>query len=438
MSGVTGNKRIQSRKEYKEVQEKAQKLIKDFPGFVSCTPSGSFNSDKNKNSFGDIDLITHIEGSDKKIIKKQLAEYFSKMSDEDIEPFISEKYRGRKYYNSGEIITCSIMSRQVDFIIALTKEEAEFKKEFLDMPAEKQGLILGLVKVAVLENPSALSDILIPELKYNQELEFNLSSKEIQLRKVTYKPDEEFKAEKTEVIYRSTNFGELKSILNFIDTDLSFAELITEIKNKKFKSPRSLKRIKGVFKSMVSVKSGEIGKEKGINKQKSLDIVSSLGVHGIFSGRMQPLTKTHTEIFRTISNECSKGTVFLVKGKKTSQDKEKNPFDEEVQLKMIQLVLPDNMEVKIIKTGFFVEELNESEDSDFRIYAGSDRVESYKSYSKYMKEGTLEVKEIVRTDEDISATKVREALRDNNLEAFNLLTPEEIHPMFEELRELTS
>ena len=70
----------------------------------------------------------------------------------------SEKYTGRRYYNSGELISVlyPIVGKedqyiQVDNIISLTEEEHAFKGSFLDLPAEKQGLIIGLAKVILLE-----------------------------------------------------------------------------------------------------------------------------------------------------------------------------------------------------------------------------------------------------------------------------------------------
>jgi len=158
---------------------------------------------------------------------------------------------------------------------------------------------------------------------------------------------------------------------------------------------------------------------------------------GIFSGRFQPCTKAHAEIIEKIGKENDSGIIFLVKGKKTSEDKEKNPFDTETQKKMLELVTPKNVKIEIISTGFFVDELNKSHDTKFVAYAGSDRVKAYKSFNKYIEnDNTLEIKEIKRTDEDISATKVREALKNNNKDEFKKLTPVKIHGMFKELKEI--
>jgi len=159
---------------------------------------------------------------------------------------------------------------------------------------------------------------------------------------------------------------------------------------------------------------------------------------GIFSGRFQPVTKAHSAIINTMAKENNKVIIFLVKGKKTSEDKTKNPFDSDTQKKMLELVSPSNVEIKIISTGFFVDELNKLPDgTKFVAYAGSDRVKAYKAYEKYMEGNrTLEIKEIKRTDKDISATKVRQSLKDNNFEDFKALTDKKIHKMFDELRNI--
>ena len=159
---------------------------------------------------------------------------------------------------------------------------------------------------------------------------------------------------------------------------------------------------------------------------------------GIFSGRFQPCTSAHAKIIETIGKENDSGIIFLVKGKKTSKDTEKNPFDTETQKKMLELVAPKNVQIKIISTGFFVDELNlMPEGTKFVAYAGSDRVKSYTSYTKYMEdERTLEVKEIERTDDDISATKVREALKEGDEGTFKKMTHKNVHKMYNELKEI--
>ena len=286
MSGSTGADRIQSREHFKKFLASYEKVVKQFPGFVSIKPSGSYNSNLSKQDFGDIDLITHIESNkDKATVKKELAAHLAKLPDSVIVPFKSERYKGKKFLNTGEIVTIRYhdeelgYSVQIDNIIALDRTEAGFKLNFLDLPAEKQGLILGLTKVATIETPVPTLfkkvGIKVPsKLPENEEYEFNLSSVEIQLRKVTYEPGS-YKQLKREVVWKSRSFEDLKKILYQYDLDSSFEDLIKQAKAK-LKNPRSSNRMKGVFTSMISVKSGEVGTQKGRDKEAAIKKVMDI------------------------------------------------------------------------------------------------------------------------------------------------------------------
>ena len=286
MSGSTGAARIASRAHFKSFIDSYTKILSKFPGFVSFVPSGSYNSNPNKQDFGDIDGITHIQSDkDKTQVKKELAAYLSALPDDVIVPFQSERYRGKKALNTGEIVTIRYhdanldYSVQIDNIIALDKTEADFKREFLDYPAEKQGLILGLVKVATIEQPlGALftkMGVKAPtELPADEEYEFNLSSIELQLRHVVYEPGT-LKQKSREVVWRSRNFRDVERILSKYDLTVPFDELLLQVK-RLIKNPRSKARIKGVFSSMISVKSGEINTPKGAEKERALHKIQTV------------------------------------------------------------------------------------------------------------------------------------------------------------------
>jgi len=280
MSGSAGAPRIKSRADFAQFLSSYQKLIKKFPGFESIQPSGSYNSNPNKQDFGDIDLITHIASDqDKHTVKKQLEQFFLSQPDSVIVPFESARYRGRRALNTGEIITVRYhdkklgYSAQIDNIVALDSAEANFKQQFLDMPAEKQGLILGLVKVATIETDPALLfrklNIKNPgKLDRDQEYEFNLSSIELQLRKTSYEPGT-FKQKDREVLWSSRNFDDVKKLLYQYNLDAGFEDLLDQVKTS-IKNPRSAGRITGVFSSMITVKSGEVGTAKGAGKEQAL------------------------------------------------------------------------------------------------------------------------------------------------------------------------
>jgi hypothetical protein len=289
MSGCTGNDRIASREDFKEIHKTyVTSLLRGFPGFVDVAPTGSYNSDITKTTFGDMDLVVHIDYtcSDiltalvekelktktysttlvKRVIKKALANYLTQYS--LIKPFVSEKHKGKRYYNAGELITVSFQDTkpacQIDNMIAITEDEFNFKKNFLNLSAEKQGLMLGLVKTIFIENSQSsiesIIDIPLPILESGEELEFTLSSRCLSLRKVSY--------DGTKLLGRSDlhefmDFDIIIRLLKDFDFNKEFEDIVNNID---FTYERSVLRVIGIFDSMITIKSGEVGTPKGARK----------------------------------------------------------------------------------------------------------------------------------------------------------------------------
>ena len=286
MSGSTGADRIKSRADFDQFVKSYTKIISKFPGFVSITPSGSYNSDKNKKDFGDIDLITHIESDKSKAeVKKDMVKFFEAMPHDIIKPFSSEKHAGKRTGNTGELVTIRYhdaklgYSVQVDNMIALSHAEANFKQQFLDYPAEKQGLILGLIKVATIEQPLAplfkKLGIKVPvKLPKDEEYEFNLSGVELQLRHSIYEPGT-FKQKSRSIVWHTSDFDDVEIVLSQYNLGDTFDGLVKQAKNN-LKNPRSNIRMQGVFRSMISVKSGEVGTPKGNAKEEARQKVSAI------------------------------------------------------------------------------------------------------------------------------------------------------------------
>lgn len=277
MSGVAGAERIRSRADFKKFLISYQNLIVRFPGFVDMCPSGSYNSDLVKQDFGDMDLIVHIQSDrDKSQVKRDLQEFLIGQPPDIIVPFSSERYLGRRSYNAGEMITVRYhdqhlgYSIQIDNIVALGADEADFKLQFLNIPAEKQGLILGLVKIAAIETPiyellDRMKIAVNTDITLDQEYEFNLSGSELSLRLVTYHPNT-FKEASRSIIWSSKKFAHVTELLYQYDLNSDFLGLLSQCR-RVTKNPRSQHRVIGVFNSMITVKSGEIGTIKGHHKQ---------------------------------------------------------------------------------------------------------------------------------------------------------------------------
>jgi hypothetical protein len=160
-------------------------------------------------------------------------------------------------------------------MIVVSPEEAEYRSSFLDIPGEKQALLTGLAKaMCIEENPYDIFKRLniknIPKLKDNQEFEFVLSPKGLTLRVVTL---DNFKELERTDIWSSFKWSDVQKLFQNYDINGSFEELLYDIV-RKVKNIRSKNRIKGTFKSMLVINSGEAGTPKGNAKLKALDKVS--------------------------------------------------------------------------------------------------------------------------------------------------------------------
>ena len=284
MSGAAGGTRIPRSAVDQTVKDFISNILSKIPGFKSAKISGSYNQPV-KQDFGDIDLVVSIEGDKpKKEVKKMIVDYFEGLSDKELPYLNTERHKGKKAINHGEIITnlypISGMPGefvQIDNIIAVSESEGNFKKVVLDYPAEIQGLILGLIKTPLLEeDPEQVFKRLgikdIPSLGPNQEYEFHLDTSGLSLKIVTL--DENYRQLDSNVIWESTDWNDVKRLLKDFNLDGTFDQLIEKIK--KFKNPRSKNRVKGYFKSSIKVGPAEQGTPKGDGKQNALDTVAAL------------------------------------------------------------------------------------------------------------------------------------------------------------------
>ena len=324
MSGVAGGNRIKRQNVQDTFNDFTEKVLSKIPGYKVSSLSGSVKAGS-KPDFGDLDIIATFEYDDKKVAKQAIIDTVSKMPDSLIMPFQSERYAGKRFYNSGEIISVLYPikgapgeSIQVDIMVSLSEVEHQFKNSFLDLPAEVQGLILGLVKTSLLEQDPAevfarLGIKNVPPLEANQEYEFNLSSVNLTLRKVTL---DNFKEVAREEIWKSNNWQDIKNLLKDFDLSQPFEKLLDQVTGS-LKNPRSKNRVAGIFRSMVSVKSGEVGTPKGDSKEKALSAVAQTlteaegDVIGLFGGAFKPPHKGHFHLANELSKEVTSMKIYI-------------------------------------------------------------------------------------------------------------------------------
>jgi len=155
----------------------------------------------------------------------------------------------------------------------------------------------------------------------------------------------------------------------------------------------------------------------------------------IFLGRMQPIHIGHQAIIKTMKNPI----ILLVKGKASSKDKKRNPFDAKYQTKLIKK-LDKKALVLEVSTGYLPEianNLRKVGKEVVAVHAGSDRLDSYK---KQFERLGLDVDYEFKINWNLtprvaSATDVRNSLWDNNEKAFRNLMPKELWKEFETMKQ---
>ena len=164
----------------------------------------------------------------------------------------------------------------------------------------------------------------------------------------------------------------------------------------------------------------------------------------IFVGRFQPFTLGHAKVLETIHKQNGYDViVFLIKAKnKKKGDEFRKPYSEDLQVKMFKQV---QKQYKFLKEIIILDRAA----IDYMFNAlrpkyepvlwgtGSDRIKSYSGqvYNDDYRD-QLNVRadfgmyEIPRTDDNISATKVRNAMLDGNEKDFRAMTPKSLHKMY--------
>lgn len=149
----------------------------------------------------------------------------------------------------------------------------------------------------------------------------------------------------------------------------------------------------------------------------------------VFPGRFQPPTKAHGLVIKQMKSKYPKAEpiVFIVRGEKSGQDKKKNPFSVDTQMAMLKKST-DVKRVLIVPNAFIGTFINEARNQGYEIegiFCGTDRAKGYQSQIDRYKDEldiAIDVNEIKRSNEDISATKVRNALIDNDWNTFKKMT----------------
>jgi len=163
----------------------------------------------------------------------------------------------------------------------------------------------------------------------------------------------------------------------------------------------------------------------------------------MFVGRMQPPSIAHVKIIEDMKKKypSAEPVIFIVKGEGTGLNKEKNPLDFNTQKRLLQTStknLTKNIyEIPSAFLGEMLKTLREQNMEPIAIFCGTDRVKSYQQQiDRYKLKLNLNIKveEIHRTGEDVSASKIRDAIKQNDFETFSKMTVGYNKSIFDMLR----
>ena len=170
----------------------------------------------------------------------------------------------------------------------------------------------------------------------------------------------------------------------------------------------------------------------------------------MFVGRFQPFTLGHAKVLEALHKENGYPVVVLLVKAKNAKPKKgdefSKPYDTETQIEMFNNVKKQYKFLKdilIIPTGGIDTIFNALRPNYEPVLwgTGTDRIKGYgyqvnnDSYRDQLNcRADFGLFEIKRTDDNISATKVRNAMLDGDERLFQSMTPKAIHGMYDDLK----
>lgn len=152
-----------------------------------------------------------------------------------------------------------------------------------------------------------------------------------------------------------------------------------------------------------------------------------LNQNALFIGKMRVPTKMHIKIIQEAMKTHNSVVVGLVSGKNQIV-----PF--ELRKESILRACP-GVEILDLSTGNAVTAMGKTRKMISSVYCGTDRYEGYRQQlARTSGVKLIEIKRDQSNPGDVSATKAVRALEQNDREAFENLTPKEIHDFFEEFK----
>ena len=239
----------------------------------------------------------------------------------------------------------------------------------------------------------------------------------------------------------------LQSINKAKISDKSITKIEKQIRSK-FKKDFELKKIEtyrkepGSFLVTFQLDTGKMLRMVWNNKSLVSEMLTEAKEYELFLGRFQPLHKGHATVIGKMKNPI----VALVKGGKSSSDKNKNPLSLKDQARLIKKAYPNAIVIEV-KNGYIpdiAEELLKKNMKVTAVWAGEDRRAGYErqlsSYDKKNPDKAQNIKFKPTFNPEgkriggTSATLVRQAIRDGDKATFLKHMSKKLHGEWDFLR----
>lgn len=157
----------------------------------------------------------------------------------------------------------------------------------------------------------------------------------------------------------------------------------------------------------------------------------------VFSGRFQPPTAGHLKAIKAAYKKYHLPVIIvMIKGGKSNVQFD-NKIQEALFKKMLKGIPYQIVELSNGFVGEWIDWLRNKNMEPKALFCGSDRKKTYEGQiNRYKEKMNLDIKveEIVRSGEDISATKVRQALADDDFDTFKKMMDKSVWKDFDTLK----
>lgn len=156
-------------------------------------------------------------------------------------------------------------------------------------------------------------------------------------------------------------------------------------------------------------------------------------------GRMQPFTTGHLKLAEETYKHTGLKTVYFVID--TTDADYSHPFLTKMMWGSLNALKKRYEYIEdfiLVPSANIFKMINAAELKGYEIVSltcGTDRYANYKRMCETYYHLPIQIREVYRTEKDVSATEVRQAIRDNDERKFKQCTPEPLHKLFKQFQE---